>query len=63
MNPKLTYFSTAIILSLFILVLAMFAGSALKEPQLFWLGTVAVIFCVNLVCYMLSRRAAKKKAK
>jgi Kef-type K+ transport system membrane component KefB len=61
MNPKLTYFSSAMIVSVIILILALVFSSSLHNPQPFWLSTLGAIFLLNVTSYLLGRRNEKNK--
>jgi hypothetical protein len=61
MNPKLTHFSTAMILSVIIFLLALLVSSDLNDPQPFYLSTLGIILFVNVTSYLLSRRNEKEK--
>ena len=60
MNPKLSYFATAVIVSVVIFVLALLISTDLKDPQPFWLATLGIILFVHVIGHVFSRRAEKK---
>lgn len=63
MNLKLTYFSTAMIISALILVFGSIAGAALNDEEPFFLSILGIILFVNVASFLLSRRAENKKNK
>ncbi len=63
MNPKLTYFSGAIVISVLILVLGWIVGSTLHDPKSFFLSIFGIILFVNVTSFFLSRQSASRKDK
>jgi len=62
MNPKLSYFSTAIILSAIVLVLTLLASVDLHDAQTAWLIALGIILLINVTCYVLSYLERRNKS-
>ncbi len=56
MNPKLSYTSAGIVLSIIILVLALLMSIDLRNPGNFWIGTFVTIVLINVLFYLIGKR-------
>jgi hypothetical protein len=61
MNPKLSLFSSSIIISIIVLFLSVIVSVDLYDPKPFWEGVFLTIFVINITFYLIGLLKAKVK--